>query len=86
MAKSRGLVIKYAQSGFGENDYTPKQILENDKSGLRRALVSGEPIALLSSIGILQREVPIVIESFKIGKGEFRDKMDMIIKIKGGIK
>lgn len=77
------LEMKYAHEGYGDKKYSPSDIIQNDYHGYRRVIVTGEPTRLLSSIGMLQQEVPIEVLEFRINQSDYGDEMDLIVKVRG---
>jgi len=84
--EENGLQYKYAQTGDGSEKFSPAQVISNDETGYRRAMVWGKPNKVLSTIGLLQREIPLSIDQFKFKKGEFESEIFMFVKVRGSVK
>lgn len=82
-ARASNLKLTYAHEGEGDKKYSPSEILENDELGYRRAILTGSPLKTLSTVGFLQREIPIEIEGFRFSDAEFSVDIEMFIKVRG---
>jgi len=81
--KGISLDVKYSHNGMSNYSFTPNELLENDKSGYRQAIVTGDPVKVLTAVAYVQTKAPVSIQSFKITKSDYSDQMSMIIKVRG---
>lgn len=82
-AQKLKLKMLYAQDGSEDYTFTASELIKNDKSGIRRAFLIGEPERVLTAVGYVQGKAPVSIESFKIYKSGYSDEMKMLIKVRG---
>jgi len=80
------LKLQYAQSGFGDIDYSPSEILTNDISGYRRGIISGAAKKVVSMVGLIQSKIPLQIDELRLSKKDYEDHIELIIIVRGSTK